>query len=243
MVLLLLAIIVCLMAKSQVNIPFQEVNYEAHYHCGLINVMIAHARVTLSKEGENFNATFNGNTIPWGGRVYCVSDTLSALFTPGKPYSRETVTYVNGWYMKPHENVFASSFDRSNPANYKNIKGQGDLSASDKTMEAIHISAFMLGLFEYYREIDFENMKAGDRIVIPVAVEGGAGESVTITYNGKSSAESGGFRHQTYSTVFEFTYGGVPSGYPVNTEVSVDSRLPVVMSTDLAIGKVELFLI
>ena len=234
-----LASVVAMMA--QVRIPYNEINYNAHYHWGLVDVMIGHGKITLSQQGNELFATFDGNTIPWDGRVYCISDTLRATFTPGYPLSQETVTYENGWYMKPKVSAYrGGTFDPADPANYKNIKGEGGLDVSDQTMEAIVITADMLGLFYYYKEIDFENMPEGRTVTIPINVVDGESQSVTITYNGKSSVDAGGVTYSTYSTVFEYTYNGVPSGYPVNAEVDVDSRIPVMLSASLPIGKVEL---
>ena len=111
-------------ARGQENIPYTELNYNVHYHWGLIDVSIAHGLVTIEKNGENFVGTLDGNSIPWNGRVFCVSDTLKAALTP----NLERIDYVNGWYLKPKTNIYRSSqFDPNNPIFYKNIKGRENL--------------------------------------------------------------------------------------------------------------------
>ncbi|MDE6679753.1 MAG: DUF3108 domain-containing protein [Muribaculaceae bacterium] len=240
-ILLLFAFVVAFTGMAQVQIPYQELPYNVHYHWGLININIGHGKVTLSSQGDQYNATLEGNTIPWEGRIFCVSDTLNATMTPGSPFSHETVTYENGWYLKPKVMEYRSgSFVASNPANYKNIKGQGELNADSQTMEAVTITADMLGMFYYFHEIDFESMSPGQKISIPITVDGGYDQSVTVTYNGKSSYTAGGITYPTYSTTFEYTYHGNMTGYPVMAEVAMSSHIPVLLSAELAIGHVEM---
>lgn len=229
--------------QAQTDIPYTELNYNVHYHWGLVDVMIAHGVVTLEKSGDSFTGTLDGNSIPWNGRVFCVSDTLRAEFTPsaaGLP--RETVHYINGWYLKPKTNVYRSgSFNPNLASNYKNIKGQGTLDASANTMEAITVTADMLAMFCYAREIDFESMSPGASIDIPVAYsDGQQAESVRVTYNGKSHLKTDQSDYSTYSIMFEYSYKGRMSGYPVKCEVAADTRIPVMFSASLPVGDVEM---
>ncbi|MDE6340927.1 MAG: DUF3108 domain-containing protein, partial [Muribaculaceae bacterium] len=182
-ILLLFAFIAALSGMAQVQIPYQELPYNVHYHFGLVDVNIGRGKVTLSSEGNQFNATLDGNTIPWEGRIFCVSDTLNATMTPGSPLSRERVDYENGWYLKPKVMEYRSEgFTASNPANYKNIQGQGYLDADPQTMEAVTVTADMLGMFYYFHEIDFGSMSPGHQITIPI--DGGYSQYATVTYNG-----------------------------------------------------------
>ena len=234
-ILLLFAFMAVLTGMAQVQIPYQELPYNVHYHWGLVDVNIGHGKVTLSSQGNQFNATLDGNTIPWEGRIFCVSDTLNATMTPGTPLSHERVDYENGWYLKPKVMEYQSNgFVASNPANYKNIAGQGQLDADAQTMEAVTVTADMLGMFYYFHEIDFASMSAGQQVTIPI--EGGYAQSVTVTYNGPSSF--GGY--STYSVSFEYTYQGASTGYAVQAQVDQSSRIPVLLSAELAIGHVEM---
>lgn len=234
-ILLLFAFVATLTGMAQVQIPYQELLYNVHYHWGLVDVNIGHGKVTLSSQSDQFNATLDGNTIPWEGRVFCVSDTLNATMTPGSPYSRESVDYENGWYLKPKVMEYNSTgFQASNPANYKNIQGQGQLDADAQTMEAVTVTADMLGIFYYFHEIDFASMSPGQQITIPIA--GGYAQSVEVTYNGESSFNG----CPTYSVTFEYSYQGTSSGYPVQAQVAVDSKIPLLIAADLAIGHVEM---
>ncbi|MBD5237746.1 MAG: DUF3108 domain-containing protein [Bacteroidales bacterium] len=239
--LLLVALISGMMASAQVNIPPQEIRYDVRYHWGLVDINIAHGVVTMSTNGNQFNATLDGNSIPWEGRVFCISDTLNTIMTPGSGLSHETVTYENGWYMKPKASMYnTNSFDPSNPANYKNIKGQGYLDASDDTMEAVTVTADMLGMFYYFREMNFDTMAPGSSVTIPITVEGGYPQSVVVTYNGRSTYDVGGSTYPTYSCTYQYTYHGAMSGYPVQAQVSTSSRIPLLLSAELPIGHIEM---
>lgn len=233
--LLLIAFAATLTGMAQVQIPYQEIPYDVHYHWGLIDVNIGHGKVTCSSQGDRFYATLDGNTIPWEGRIFCVSDTLNATMTPGSPYSQETVTYENGWYLKPKVMQYnCTGFQASDPANYKNIKGQGFLDADAQTMEAVTETADMLGMFYYFHEFDFDSMTPGQQITIPIT--GGCSHAVTVTYNGPDTY--GPF--STYSVSFDYFYDGASTGYPVQAQVDRISRIPVLLSADLAIGHVEM---
>lgn len=234
-ILLLFAFMAALTGMAQVQIPYQELPYSVHYHWGLVDVNIGHGKVTLSSQGDQFNATLDGNTIPWEGRIFCVSDTLNATMTPGSPYSRETVDYENGWYLKPKVMEYRSDgFVASNPANFKNIAGQGQLDADAQTMEAVTVTADMLGMFYYFHELDFDSMSAGQQVTIPIS--GGYSDAVTVTYNGPSDFGS----CSTYSVSFEYSYQGASSGYPVQAQVDRGSRIPILLSAQLSIGHVEM---
>ncbi len=230
-----------MLCKSQVNIPRQEIRYDVNYHWGLVDVMIAHGVVTLQTNGELFYGTLDGNSIPWEGRIFCVSDTLHARMSPGTPLSRETVTYESGWYMKPKVREYRNTgFDPENPVNYRNISGEGTLDASSNTMEAINVTADMLGMFYYFHEIDFESMSSGQSITIPIEFSGGEPEKVVVTYDGKSHYTVAGVTYPTYKTQFEYSYRGRMSGYPVMAHVGVSDRIPLLLSASLPIGKVEM---
>lgn len=238
-ILLLFASILSLCVSAQTSIPYTELNYNVHYHWGLINVSIAHGVLTMQTDGNRFIATLDGNSIPWNGRVFCVSDTLKTTMTPARPYPSERIDYINGWYLKPKTTLYrSSSFNPNDPAFYKNIKGQGKLDASPETMEAINITSDMLSLFYYVRGIDFETLSSGQVINLPFT--GAQNGECRLTYNGKSTLQNDNTSYHTYSTTFEYTYEGRMSGYKVNMEVAAESRIPLKISASLPVGHVEM---
>lgn len=225
---------------AQVHIPYTRLTYDAHYSFGPINVSIGTGEVTIQTYGNNFFGTLNGKSIPWRGRVYCISDTLKAVMSPDRGYSTESIEYINGWYRKPKTEEYESGrFNPNNPASYKNIKGEGSLDASYDTMEAITITAEMLALYYYAHQINFAKMNAGDAITIPINTPEGS-EWVRLTYQGPSTLDIGGRTFNTFHTVFEYSYHGRLSGYEVDLDINAENRLPLRFSSELPIGHVEM---
>lgn len=238
---MLIGLLVSSICMSQVVIPDQKINYKVRYHWGFINLDIAHGTVTLKTDGDEFLGTLNGRSIPWRGRVYSVSDTLRAEMSPAADLIRETVKYINGWYRKPLADMYHSdSYNPNDPANYKNIKGEGCLSASPETIEAVTVTADMLGLFYYFRQLDFEAMEDGHIVAIPITGENGKPGKVVVTYNGRSEYTIGNTVYPVYDVVFEYSYKGRMSGYSVNSKVDTSSRVPLVISASLPAGDVEM---
>ncbi|MFG6386288.1 MAG: DUF3108 domain-containing protein [Muribaculaceae bacterium] len=240
LVILSMIIAGALAVSASVNIPFTEITYNARYHIGLIDVSIGKGVVTVNSDGENFEGTLNGKSIPWEGKIFCISDTLRARMSPASEYSPETVEYINGWYRKPSAKDYGSSdYNPNNPEAFKNIHGQGSLDASDNTMEAVTITADMLGLFYYARQINFPELREGQTITIPIETPDGP-EKVRITYKGRSSIDIDGRDFDTFATVFEYSYHGEMSGYEVAMDIDADTGIPVKFSSELPIGHVEM---
>lgn len=237
---ILAAVCAVLPLRAQMVIPRQEIPYDVNYHWGLIDVMIARGVVTVEDNGYTFHGTLDGTSIPWEGRIICVSDTLSATMQSGPRGLAETVTYQNGWYRRPRVSDFRSpGYDPSNPLYFKNIAGQGEYDASHDSMEAITVTSDMLGMYYFSRVIDFDRMNPGDRVSIPIS--GGYSSRVDITYQGKGLyTTSSGDTYPTYNCTFEYAYGGAMSGYAVECKIGATNRIPVYLSASLPAGKVEM---
>lgn len=222
-----------------VELKNENLRYNAEYHLGPVRITAGQAEVNINFDGKTFNGTFNGHSIPWHGRVYSVSDTLSATITESTGLSHEQVIYENGWYTKPMvKHLESGKFDPHNPENYKNIYGRGKLDASDGTMEAITITADMLSLFYYFKEINFASMSAGQVIKIPVTLPDGDIQHVVITFKGSDIYND----HKTYKVVFEYSYHGEMANYPVTCQIDQISRIPLLFSSNIKIGHIELVL-
>ena len=217
----------------------QDLSYDAEYHLGFIKVTAGHADISINIEGDNIFATLNGQSIPWHGRVYAISDTIRASVVGDGRNLAESVITLTGRYSKPKvRQLDSGNYDRSDPGNYQTIYGRGDLSASSETMEAVTITADMLALFKVFRMLDFATMQPDDRLYIPITLPNGDIQHVAITYHGRDTYRDS----QTYSVVFEYTYHGQMSNYPVTCQIDQASRLPLMFSADLKIGHIELVL-
>lgn len=225
--------------KAGVIIPETDIPYNVNYHWGIIDVNIAHGTVKYHCDGTNFYGTLDGVSIPWEGHVILVSDTLKTQFVPNGAYSKEKVNFQSGWYRRPPAKYYRShDYDASNPANYKNIAGEGKYNASNNSMEAISITSDMIGMFYYAKEINFEHLTKNQVITIPI--DGVYAQEVKITYLGPGSYEIENTQYPTYNLMFEYTYNGKMSGYPVEMRVRQNDRIPIFISASIPVGKVEM---
>ena len=225
--------------NASTTIPPTTVPYDVNYHWGIIDVNIAHGTVKYEYDGTNFHGTLDGVSIPWEGHVILVSDTLNTQMLPDGKYSKEKIDYQSGWYRRPKAKYFRSAdYDASNPANYKNIAGEGTYDASNASMEAITITSDMIGMYYYAHEIDFESLQPNQEITIPI--EGVYAQEVKVTYLGKGSFEVENTTYPTYNIMFEYNYKGKMSGYPVQMRIHTTDRIPVFLSASIPVGKIEM---
>lgn len=237
--LLIFASIFSGLAYAQVSIPAQEIRYDIRYQWGIIDVMIAKGTVNISSDGNNFYGTLDGTSIPWEGRIICVSDTLQAVMHGADNKFSESVIYQNGWYRRPHVDAFRSpDYNPNNPEFYKNISGQGQYSASGDSMEAITVTSDMIGMYYFSHAIDFSALKPGSQLYIPI--EGPYSRMLLITYNGTGEYESDYGNFPIYDCTFEYGYGGRMSGYPVECKIGIQDRTPLFLSASLPVGHVEM---
>lgn len=238
--LLLLAVLLGFFAAdAQVVIPRTEIPYNVKYHWGLIDVMIARGKVVMESDGQQFYGTLDGTSIPWEGRIICVSDTLNAQMHSEGGNMHENVAYQSGWYRHPQVNSFRSAtYNPDDPAFFKNISGQGDYDASGDTMEAITVTSDMIGMYYFAKAIDFEALEPGTRLEVPI--DGPYSKMLAITYNGKGTFDANGDTYPTYDCTFEYDYGGTMSGYPVECKISATERIPVFLGASLPLGQVQM---
>lgn len=226
-------------ATAQVVIPRQEIPYNVNYHWGIIDVMIARGTVTVESDGCNFYGTLDGTSIPWEGKIICVSDTLQASMNWEEDVLTETVTYQNGWYRRPSASSFRSAtYNPDDPAIFKNIAGGGSYDASSDSMEAITVTSDMIGMYYIAHAIDFERLRPGDQVRFPIV--GPYSHEVVVTYQGQGLYDVGGSTYPVYNCSFEYGYDGSMSGYPVECKIGATDRVPLYLSASLPAGHVEM---
>lgn len=239
--LLALLTILCVwqLASAQIVIPRQEVPFNVHYHWGLINVMIARGTVTVESDGSRFSGTLDGTSIPWEGKIICVSDTLVADVGTRNGAVTENVTYQNGWYRHVPVSLFRSAtYNPGDPAYYKNIQGGGNYDASNSSMEAITITSDMIGMFYMAHALNFEEMEPGH--TYRVNISGPFARELVINYKGKGLYSNNGDTYPTYDCTFEYTYGDSLSRFPVECKIGSSSLTPLYFSASLPVGQVEM---
>lgn len=231
--------VVALTAGAQVSIAPRQIPYNIKYHWGIIDVMIASGNVKFQSDETGFYGTLDGTSIPWEGRVICVSDTLQGRMENDGGLLRERVIYQNGWYRHPHADDFHSAgYNAANPLYYKNIAGEGEYNASSDSMEAITVTSDMIGMYYLANVLNFPQMRPGERVSIPI--EGPYSHEVVITYQGEGTYDVNGQSIPTYDCTFEYGYDGSMSGYPVECKIGVSDRIPLFFSASLPLGHIEL---
>lgn len=244
----MLAAVMLLATAAGASAQTERHTYEVSYTLGFLKKHVGDAHVTLRfGDGGRFDATLNGRSIVWDGRVYAVSDTLRAVMglNDGVIGVTERLTSVIGWYSKPYERQLRDgSYRLSDPAFYRTTAGKGHLDASEETMEAVKITADMLGLFWFFRHMDFSRLRNDVAYVVPVLGTGGSVpvQHVRLTYRGSGMCACGGCDVAVEKVTFEYYFRGRPSGYPVECCVERATGLPLSFSAGLRIGHFRMVL-
>lgn len=238
---IMLSAFACMPANAAATGLSRTIPYKVIYKWGFITKDAGTGTVTLNNSGNTLNASLTGHSIPWGGRIYSVHDTITATVThaAGSALPTENVIYENGIYTKPRVSTLPDgsiSIERDDM--FRSIRGAGTLSASPATMEAVTITADMLGLYKYADVIDYAKMQPGETTAINIT--GAMPGRAEIRYVGPATVEIGGASLNTWQIVFNYQYQGSMSSYPVNAWISVDYGFPVKLSADITIGHVEM---
>lgn len=236
-----LAVALTLMATEAIA-QTERLTYSVCYTLGVLKKHVGDAHIMLrTGEDGRFDATMRGHSIVWGGRVYSISDTLQATMSRGRGIIgiTERVERSIGWYSKPLEHQLRDgSYTLSDPAFYRTTAGTGRLDASDETMEAVRITADMLGLFWFFRQMDFGRLR--ERLAYVVPVFGAEGERPVqhfrLTYHGRGKTKHNGRNVEVEKVTFEYYYDDRPSGYPVECVVEKATGIPLSFSAALKIG-------
>lgn len=235
--LLALIVLACgaAVAAAAVATPVDTLRYNIVYKWGFIEKTAGAGVVTLKIEGDTLYGTLTGKSIPWGGRLYQVNDTLHTVMTGSDGVYAQHVLYENGWYTKPLVGEDIADI-KQNPADYWNIAGQGTLNADAATKEAVTITADMLGFYYLAKVFDFSRMEMGQTLTVPISRDGKPFKKLEVTYNGLTTVEG----IDAYDLTFNYTYDGQMSAYPVSAKVSVDGGIPLSIAAELIIGHMEM---
>lgn len=248
-----IAVMICGLSTSaqtvpaDIEIPATTLHYNIKFHLGFIDKEIAQGSAHFQcSEANGFTASLSGSSIPWEGRQYSITDTLSSTFktdaATGLPF--ETVRYINGIYTKPlcSEGAEGQLILEKTGA-FKNIHGDGTLSASPTTMEAVTITAQMLSMFYYSNALPFDTWPAGKTAKLNINMPDGTQDFIMIHYVGERQHENAdGTSTPTYAIIFNYSYQGQLSKYPVECEIDATRHVPLFFAADLSIGHMEMTL-
>lgn len=239
LLIILFAIFAWHFADAGVVIPRQEARYNVRYHWGIVDIDIARGVVAFESDGNRFSGTLDGTSIPWEGKIICVSDTLVANVGADSGAVSEDVVYMNGWYRHVPVSIFNSgSYNPADPAYFRNIQNQGDYDASSDSMEAITVTTDMIGMYYLAHAIDFDTMEPGHSYFVDIT--GPYSKQLVITYKGPGFYTCDSGTYPVYDLSFEYGYGDSLSGFPVDCKIGRSSHLPLYFSASLPVGHVEM---
>lgn len=200
------------------------------------------ATLTLTGNGNNYDAQLAARTISWADRIFKVRDTLSCSIRKngllplryvkaaheGKGIVHDTVKYVydNGG------NVTAQCIHHRTGRDPQHI-----------TLHSQGRSLDMLSVFYYIRTIDFSKMKENSTSEITV-FSGRRKETLRIKYAGIEEIElRDKSRHKAFHVKFAFTQDGqTKSSDDLDTWISTDSsRIPLMLCGKLPIGEIRCY--
>lgn len=219
-----LAIFLSFVAVMAAFCAANELVYNVEWHWGPVNVHAGDAYVAIECDGGDLQGTMTGTSIPIEGKVMSVADTIRASLSQ----ERACIDYINGVYRKRPEDADVFEF--------RTIHGDGELDASPRTMEAVNITALLIGFFYYAETMDFASMSPGESVTVQIVNAGQEGE-LDITYNGQSETSRG----EVYDLSLLYRIPGIPDN-PIECRVDSLTRLPLLFASTLHIGKVQMVL-
>lgn len=229
--------VICAVANSAAtDFPSQSLEFSIKYKCGFLEETAAHARIDISCYDGNFNAILGGRTTPILGIIYCVNDTLQSTFAPSgitDSPANENVQYISGYYRKPHVD---ETIDLASPHSYKNINGGGYLSASDATMTCVAMTADLLCMFYYAKTVEFDRMREGVAVYVPMEMQYGGSKTLMVIYEGVKQYNGRSVYHLTCNV----SVNGELTPYPVTVYIDRELRIPTLFSASIAIGEVQM---
>lgn len=238
LLILLLSLQVALtVAAADACVPDRVMHYDVSWRFGLISINAGHADIAVCSCGDHITATFNGHSVPLHGTVYAVSDTLVSDIYHKGGLSEESVSYVNGWYMKPTAaQARTGSTSTWSVDGFKNTRGEGTLNANPETMQAVATTANMLELIYYFNKIDFASLKPGTDMNLDIYNGNDPERNLVMKYFGPSQYNG----RDTYLVSFVYQFAGDKRNYPTRCQIDKLTRIPLQFSSNIKIGHVEM---
>lgn len=223
----------------------ETLHYVITYKWGLIHKDAGEATLSLRKTGANYDLMLAAKTKPWADHFYNVRDTLLGKLrvTDLKPISYTKIAHEKGKYGKDVINYsYNGGKITGHCKRYKKDK-KGNISESEKTLEANGPVYDMLSVFYYLRLINYDDLTKG-KVVKATVFSGSKSETITIRCLGKEKIKLRDKSEQeAYHIQFNFTTGGKKkSSDDIDSWISTDSRhIPLYLVGQLPVGQVRAY--
>ena len=95
---IILTIIGSLTSVKSISLNDEQLNYKVTYKWGLINSQAGRATLSLSNNGDQYNALMVARTEPWADRIFPIRDTLIShmRITDLSPIRYDKIAHENG---------------------------------------------------------------------------------------------------------------------------------------------------
>lgn len=219
-------------------VPDEVLHYNVRFKWGFIDANAGIVELTTRNipDSNLFKATLSGKSVNILNHYYGASDTIIGtlmsdsvrsvytqnLLRADGQFAIETVTYPGG--------------------NSKDGKVVKHLPNGQVIRERIShygggVTVDLLGVFYYIRQIDYTLMKQGDTVKVNV-FSGKDAETLSILYNGITSADSLGTTVPAFDITLNFTNNsGNAAASKMNVKISTSSsRIPLIFNGSLKVG-------
>ena len=233
------------MSLSAKGFADENLHYVITYKWGLIHKDAGDATLSLRNNGKDYNIMLAARTKPWADRFYQVRDTLLGKIRMNdlRPLSYTKIAHEKGKYGK---DVIKYSYSGSN------VKGhctrfrknkEGNISESEKTLQATGPVYDMLSVFYYLRLINYDDLQNGKTVKATV-FSGSKAETITIKSLGKETISlRDKTKREAYHIRFNFTTGGKKkSSEDIDSWISTDPmHIPLYLVGQLPVGQVRVY--
>ncbi len=224
------------------TVPDETLHYGVRYKWGLIDANAGVATLTTvnNPASGTFTATLSGKSVDLMGHYYAATDTMVGTIMAGdyRPVYNEHITSEAGEFT-----IQTITYDHSGDSSKGEIVKRlpdGKVLRSRVSHYAGGLTLDLLAVFYYIRQIPYEEMAAGETVTVNIFA-GQTPETLTVTYNGRSTRPVRGREVATFGISLDFSAQGEP-GAVDNMEIWLaddDTRVPVQINGSLKIGHIE----
>ena len=224
------------------TVPDETLHYGVRYKWGLIdaNAGIATLTTVNNPADGTFTATLSGRSVDLLGHYYAATDTMvgSIMANDYRPVYSERISREAGEFT-----IETITYDHSGQSSEGNIVKRlpgGKVLRSRVSHYAGGLTLDRLAVFYYIRQIPYERMERGETVTVNIFA-GQTPETLTVTYNGRSTRPVRGAEAGTFDISLEFSTQE-PTASSDSMEVWIsddDRRLPLQINGSLKIGHIE----
>lgn len=238
---LTLASVVMSPAVSALTLTNETLNYQIVYHWGVVWKHAGDATLSISKNGNTYNARLTGKTRSWADKIYTVRDTLKCTMGADfRPIKYQKFTHENTYYA--HDVV--SFTNTSNGTQAQCTRYRKNKPTANINLSTNGAAYDMLSVFFMLRNLDYEKM-VKQKVYKTCIFSGKEKETLTIKYVGIEPTLQlrDKSRHQAFHLKLTFTQdNGKKSSDDIDAYISTGAqRIPLMVVGKLPIGEVKCY--